>query len=94
MPDYVFVSTAVGVVGLLVAIGTFLMNGRRDSNQQASFDSEVKTKLDFIGDDVKDIKAESRMFRSELSEVRDTANRALSEAERANQRIDHMETEA
>ena len=91
MPDYVFVSTAVGIIGALVGLFSFLNGRQKDSNSQASFDSEVKTKLDFIGDDVKDIKAESRMFRNELGEVRETANRALSEAQKANERIDHME---
>ena len=34
------------------------------------------------------------MFRTELGEVRDTANKAFAEAKRANERIDRMETEA
>ena len=93
MPDYVFVSTAVGIVGMLVGLFSFLNGREKDSNGQASFDAEVKTKLDFIGEDVKDIKAESRLVRTELYEVRETATSALTLAKNAHERIDHLETE-
>lgn len=93
MPDYIFVSTAVGVVGALVGLFSFLATRQKDSNGQASFDAEVKTKLDFISEDVKDIKAESRLVRSELYEVRETAVSAMALAKSASERIDRLESE-
>lgn len=93
MPDYVFVSTAVGVIGMLVGLVSFLSGREKDSNGKASFNAEVKTKLDFIGEDVKDIKAESRLVRTELYEVRETASNALKLAENAHERIDRIESE-
>ena len=52
----------------------------------------IETKLDFVGDDVKDTKAEIRSFRGEMSETKTVANTALARSDAAHERIDATES--
>ena len=88
MPDYAFIGAAVGICGFIVALVTLLMRGRDDSNSHAKFDATISTKLDFMSEDLKDIKADQRTYQRELSDVRGIAYEAKSRAEAAHKRLD------
>ncbi len=88
MPDYVFVSTLVGVGGFIVALVTLVKNSQKDSENHAEFNATIGTKLDFISEDVKDVKAEQRNMQRSVNEVRDIAIRARESADAAHRRLD------
>lgn len=91
MPEYAFVSTFVGVVGLLVAVATLALNRKRDGDEHAKREGTMGTKLDFIGSDIKDIKADQRVIQRDINDVRDIAIRARDRAEAAHNRLDRLE---
>lgn len=78
----------VGLLALIVAFATWLAKTRTERGEDMAEDARVMVKLDFIGDDVKDIKAEYRNFREELKEVRAIAVRAEESATAAHRRLD------
>lgn len=81
-------SLLVAFVGVCIAFMGSLSNSRKDSERAAGRISEVITKLDFISDDLKDMKADYRRITSEMQEVREIAVQAKASAETANKRID------
>lgn len=88
MPDISFVSMMVGVGGLIVAVVTLMIRSKEGFDEHAKFDATVGTKLDFISEDVKDIKADTRIIQRDISEVREIAITAKKSAEAANRRLD------
>ena len=61
-----------------------------DVTQQKASESEIKTKLDFMSNDIKEVKVDVRSFSRDLQQVRTIAVAAEAEAKRANTRIDHL----
>lgn len=90
MPDYAFVSMFVGIGGLIVAIVTLMMNAKKKSDEESKREATVGTKLDFIGSDIKDIKADQRNIQRDVSAVRDIALHACERADAAHSRLDRM----
>lgn len=90
MPDYSFIGMFVGVGGLLVAIITLMMNQKKQNEEKTKHDASVGTKLDFIGSDIKDIKAEQRSIQRDINAVRDIATHARDRADAAHNRLDRM----
>lgn len=68
-------------------VGAF-RNSRKDTSADAAEGAVVVTKLDFIGNDLKDLKAEYRATRNEVKEAHDLAERAR---ERANEAYEHAD---
>ena len=93
MPDYTFISTFVGVVGLLVAVATLMLSNKKTNDKHAKREGTMGTKLDFIGSDIKDIKADQRVIQRDINEVRDIAIRARDRAEAAHNRLDRLHGE-
>lgn len=93
MPDYAFVSTCVGIGGLLIAIVTLMLNSKKTNDEHAKQEGTVGAKLDFIGSDIKDIKADQRIIQRDVSDVRDIAIRAQDRAEAAHKRLDRLHAE-
>lgn len=93
MPDYTFISTFVGVVGLLVAVATLMLSNKKTNDEHAKREGTMGTKLDFIGSDIKDIKADQRVIQRDINEVRDIAIRARDRAEAAHNRLDRLHGE-
>lgn len=91
MPDYPFISMFVGIGGLVVAVITLMINSKKNSDEHAKKDAAMDTKLDFIGSDIKDIKADQRVIQRDINEARDIAIYARDRAEAANNRIDRMQ---
>lgn len=86
--DMAYVTAAVAVLSLVVAFATWLGKTKQDSGQQNAHNASMSTKLDLIWDDVKEIKAEQRVVRQEIGEVRVIATRAEDLASAAHRRLD------
>lgn len=93
MPEYTFISTFVGVIGLLIAVATLMMNNKKNTDEAAKREGTMGTKLDFIGSDIKDIKADQRVIQRDINEVRDIALHARDRAEAAHNRLDRLHAE-
>ena len=93
MPDYAFVSTFVGAGGLLIAVVTLMLNSKKTNDEHAKQEGTVGAKLDFIGSDIKDIKADQRIIQRDISDVRNIALRAQDRAEAAHNRLDRLHGE-
>jgi hypothetical protein len=83
----------------ILALATYMRGGKQVVQGDAAERAETNLKLDFIGNDVKDIKAENRRTASEiqkmrenhtaeLGEVRDIAIHAQERADAAHNRMD------
>ena len=70
------------------AIVGVIRNSKKDTSESAAEGAVVVTKLDFIGNDLKDLKAEYRATRNEVKEAHDLAERAR---ERANEAYEHAD---
>lgn len=90
MPDYPFITMLVGVISLLVAVITLTMSRKKQNDEEAKYDATVGTKLDFIGSDIKDIKADQRVIQRDLNEVRNIAIYARERADSTNDRLDRL----
>ncbi len=87
MPTEV-ISLVIAFVGVCIAFMGSLSSSRKDSERAAGRMSEVIAKLDFISDDLKDMKADYRRTMNELQEVRDIAIQAKASAASAHKRLD------
>ena len=92
-------SVIVAVLSVIFAMLTYARGGRQLVQGDAAERAETITKLDFIANDLKDIKADGRQrdkelksmrdaFNTELKSIRDTATHAHERAEAAHRRID------
>lgn len=88
--DVTTVSIIIAIIGCLVGAAGWLRNTRSDASQQKAVESEIKTKLDFMSNDIKEVKVDIRSFSRDLQDVRTIAVSAEAEAKRANTRIDNL----
>lgn len=65
------VSITVAVMSAVIAIATYVRGGKQVVQGDAAERAEMSLKLEFISNDLKDIKAEDRRRVSELREVRE-----------------------
>lgn len=84
------ISIIIAIIGCLVGAAGWLRNTRTDASQQKATESEIKTKLDFVSNDIKEVKVDIRSFNRDLQDIRTIAVSAEAEAKRANTRIDHL----
>lgn len=84
----VAVSLTVAIIGCVLGVGTFLRGDRGEVKTDAAKNAEVITKLDFMSNDLKDIKADNRRTKSEINEVRQIAQHAQERADAAHNRLD------
>ena len=88
--DISTISIIIAIIGCLVGAAGWLRNTRTDASQQKAAESEIKTKLDFMSNDIKEVKVDIRSFSRDLQNVRTIAVSAEAEAKRANSRIDNL----
>lgn len=88
--DISTISIIIAIIGCLVGAAGWLRNTRTDASQQKASESEIKTKLDFMSNDIKEVKVDIRSFSRDLQDVRTIAVSAEAEAKRANSRIDNL----
>lgn len=80
-----YVLPAISCVIALIALVSTI---NKDGNEGAASHAEVITKLDFIINDTKDLKAEMRSSRDEISRLRTKVEHATERAEAAHRRLD------
>lgn len=88
--DITTISIIIAIIGCLVGAAGWLRNTKADIGQQKAVESEIKTKLDFMSNDIKEVKVAVRSFNRDLQEVRSIAISAEAEAKRANNRLDKL----
>ncbi len=88
--DITTISIIIAIIGCLVGVAGWLRNSKVDASEQKATESEIKTKLDFMSNDIKEVKVDVRSFSRDLQEVRTIAISAKAEAERANSRINQL----
>lgn len=84
----------IAMFTLALAFSTWLSGTKREAGKQDAHNAEVKTMLNNIGEDVKDIKAEHRNLRNEVNEAKRIAIHAQERAEAAHNRIDRSGIDA
>lgn len=82
------VSVTIAVMSAVIALATYVRGGKHDISNDAAQDAEVITKLDFVINDLKDIKADGRRNKTEINEVRQIALHAQERANAAHNRLD------
>lgn len=82
------ITITVAVLGFVVALATYLRGGKSSAKEEGENDGRILARLDSIDNGIRDIKAENRAIRSELTDVRDMSQHALDRAEAAHARID------
>lgn len=92
--DVATISIIIAIIGCLVGISGWLRNTKGDSSQQKATETELKTTLDFVANDVKELKVDVRAFNRDLQDVRTIAVTAGAEAKRANDRLDRLDNSA
>lgn len=78
----------VSVSGLIIAYSTFQNNKRKDVSEDKEERAKLSTQLDFISNDIKDIKADNRTNDKRINEIDRKAEHALERAEAAHNRLD------
>lgn len=82
------ISLLIAFAGVCLALLNNVNSARHDSARNEGRMSEIMTKLDFIGDDIKDMKASYRSLTNEIQAVRDLAIEAQESAASAHKRLD------
>lgn len=78
------------IIGCVIAVCSFAVDRKNEAKHEEYTSASLSTKLDFISEDVKDIKADQRVFQRDINEVRTIALEAKTRADAANRRIDLM----
>lgn len=79
------------IIGCVIAVCTFFVDRKNEAKDEEHSATSVSTKLDFISEDVKDIKADQRVFQRDINDVRAIALDAKARADAANRRLDSIE---
>lgn len=80
----------MAIIGCIVAVSGVGSRQRNEVKQEEHHITTISTKLDFIGEDIKDVKAEQRVFQRDMNDVRNLAMRASERAEAAHRRLDRI----
>lgn len=90
--------TAIALVGLLVAVLTVILTGRRDTRGDAAERAETKAMLTSIKGGVDDLRVDNRTMREDLRKMAVDLARVDQSAKSAHHRIDdlqrHIHTDA
>lgn len=84
------ITFAIGIIGCVIAVSNYFSDKGKQVKQDEHTITSVSTKLDFIGEDVKDIKADQRVFQRDINEVRGIALSAKERADAAHRRLDQI----
>lgn len=76
------------IIGCVIGICAFFFDRRGEAKKDEHSITAVSTKLDFISEDVKDIKADQRAFQRDINDVRTIAMDAKNRADAAHRRLD------
>lgn len=81
------------IIGCVIAVCTFFFDRKNEAKTDEHVSTSLTTKLDFISEDIKDIKADQRVFQRDINDVRAIALDAKARADTANRRIDSFEND-
>lgn len=81
----------IAIIGCLIGIFSFYYGRKDNTERSARSDAIVNNELSHISNDVKDIKAEFRTFRSDITDVKTLAIQAKASADSAHDRLDSLE---
>ena len=88
--NMISITLLVSIVGAIIAISDWIGGEKKKASAQESHNATVLTKLEFISDDLRDIKSDQKAFKQEVREARDIAQHALERAESAHSRLDSI----
>lgn len=78
------------VIGCMLALLGFYFGRKDAATKDAKNDGILSNELSHIGNDIKDVKAEIRTFRADVNEANSKADRAITLAETAHDRLDSL----
>lgn len=80
----------IAIIGCVLAVSGAGSRQRDEAKKEEHYITTISTKLDFISEDVKDVKADQRTFQRDIDEVRTIAMEAKSRADAAHRRLDRI----
>lgn len=78
----------VSFLGVTIAFAVFIANNKKDAGRQQEQNGQISTKLDFVTNDLKEIKANHRRNEEDMRETREIALKAYESASSAHKRLD------
>lgn len=81
------------IVGAVVGVLGVLNYMKKETSQNASCNTRMETKLDYIGKDVSDIKLDFRSQATKISFIEERVTRVEESAKSAHKRLDGIEKE-
>ena len=81
----------ISALALVVSGAALLLNGRKESRQDAASGARVAAKLDAIGSGVEDIRVEMRAIRSRVDGLSERLSAVESSCKSAHRRLDQLE---
>lgn len=84
------VAFVASIILCVIGVSNFYSNKSKDAKNEEHTITSISTKLGFIGEDVKDIKADQRVFQRDINEVRSIALNAKERADAAHRRLDSI----
>lgn len=82
------VTFIIAIIGCVIAVDGAGLKQRSEVKKEEHYITTISTKLDFISEDVKDVKADQRSFQRDINEIRSIAIHAKERAESAHRRLD------
>jgi hypothetical protein len=90
-------STTIGLIctvaGLILGVLGALNYAKKETREDASCNTRMETKLDYIGKDVSDIKLDFRSQATKISFIEERVTRVEESAKSAHKRLDGIEKE-
>ncbi|WP_446897403.1 hypothetical protein ACSVC9_10295 [Clostridium sp. LBM24168] len=91
--DYATIGLICTVIGAIVGIISAFNYMKKQTKEDASCNTRLETKLDYIGKDVSDIKLDFRSQATKISLIEERVTRVEESAKSAHHRIDGLEKE-
>lgn len=80
----------IAIIGCVVSVSGVNSRQRNEVKKEEHYITTISTKLDFISEDVKDVKADQRSFQRDINEIRTIAMNAKERADAAHRRLDRI----
>ena len=91
--DTVTISVIIAVIGCCVGVAGWWRNASKDDSELAASIASIQTSLVYIEQQLAEIKSEFRRMETDVADATATANKALSTANAAHDRLDAMGVE-
>lgn len=91
--DYATIGLICTVIGAIMGIVSSFNYMKKQTKEDASCNTRLETKLDYIGKDVSDIKLDFRSQATKISLIEERVTRVEESAKSAHKRLDTIEKE-